>query len=201
MSRSTWRPLAVLLGALGVVAAITVAGAGITTTDQNDPSSHSGGKLGTLALYSWFHDLGLQVHRVSGSFDTGGTDVLMVYDPTVAFTAADVASVRALLRGGGDVVVVTDAATVGFAEPLLNALGADASRPIDTGVARPAQLFDSTQRVKSVPVGPGYSFGPQTALVPLLEVDGDTAAAATRSDGGGRAYGGPHRQRDGRPHY
>ncbi|HKR99235.1 MAG TPA: DUF4350 domain-containing protein, partial [Candidatus Dormibacteraeota bacterium] len=157
-------------------------------SDQNDPSSRSAGRLGTLALYTWFQDLGLQVHRVSGQFDMAGTDVLLVYDPTVVFTDSDVDSVKALLRGGGDIVLVTDASTVTNGAPLLDALGAEPARPLDTGVATPAQLFDSTQRVRSVPVGPGYSFGPEGELVPLLQVGGDTAAGVIRPDGSGRAY-------------
>jgi len=186
--RAALRPLVLLVGALAVIVAIAVASAGIGGSDQNDPSSRSTGRLGTLALYTWFQDLGLQVHRISGGFVTSGTDMLVVYDPTVPFTQSDVTATLGLLRAGGDVVVVTDTATVANAEPLLDALGAAPGRPLDSGVARPAQPFDATQRVRSVPLGPGYSFGPEPLLVPLLDVNGDAAAGVIRTAGGGRAY-------------
>jgi hypothetical protein len=188
MRRSTIRPLSILVAALVTITALAVATAGISTNDQGNPSSRSAGKLGTLALYTWFQNLGLQVHRVSGSFDLGSTDVLILYDPTVEITNVDVASVLALLKSGGDVVVVTDLSSIGVAQPLLNALDVQVERPVAGGNAVPEQPFDATSRVTSVPVSAGYSFAQLPPTVPLLETGQDAVAAATRIDGGGRAY-------------
>lgn len=188
MSRSTLRPLAVLLAALALLAVIAVATAGVTSSDQQDPSSRSAGRLGTLALYTWLHDLGLPVHRISGSFDLAGTDVLVLYDPTVTLSSNDAASVISLLRSGGDAIVVLDLSSLTDVEPLLSTLGVQVDRPVAAGVAAPAQPYDSTGRVRTVPVSAGYAFSPLPQTVPLLRAGGDVVATAVRPGGGGRAY-------------
>jgi len=188
MTRGTLRPLAILVAALVTLAVIAVASAGISNTDENNPSSRSAGKLGTLALYTWLQDLGLQVHRISGTFDVSGTDMLVVYDPTVAMSNSDVANVVGLLKRGGDAVIVSDVPTVSTVEPLLDAIGVQPGGQLDTGHATPAQLFDSTGRTQSVPFGAGYSFAPEPSLIPLLLLDGDAAAGVIRVGGAGRAY-------------
>jgi len=188
MKRETLRPLAILVAALAAIGVVAVATANTSNTDQNDPSSRSSGRLGTLALYTWLDDLGLQVHRISGSFDLSGTDVLVVYDPTVQVATADVASVVRFLKSGGDAIVVTDLASIGATQPLLQALSVQTDSPVAAGLSVPAQPYDATGRVRSVPVGAGYSFAALPPAVPLLTSGGDQVAAAVRVGGGGRAY-------------
>src|SRR5437868_3713449 len=125
--RRTLQPLAVLLVALVVVAALAVAIA-LPPSDNGDPSSRSAGKLGTLALYTWLGRLGLSVSRLSGTFDLGATDVLVDYDPSVHFSAAELDSVMRLVRGGGDLVLVFDARSIDTALPLLQRIGAQVAR-------------------------------------------------------------------------
>lgn len=188
MTRSTFRSLAILVGALVTLGVIAVATAGISGTDQNNPSSRSAGKLGTLALYTWFQDLGLHVHRVAGSFTVGATDMLIEYEPTIAFTSDDLATMVSLVKGGGDLVLVGDESTISVVQPLLDALDVAMGRPVAGGDATPEQPFDSTGRVRSVPMGPGFSVATLPNLVPLLRSGDDVVAAALRLQDGGRAY-------------
>ena len=53
-----------LLVALGILAVIAISTA-IPPNDQLNPSSRSAGTLGTLALYTWFSNLGLDTSRIS----------------------------------------------------------------------------------------------------------------------------------------
>ena len=139
--RRTLQPLAVLLMAMVVVAVLAVAIA-IPPSDNCDPSSRSAGKLGTLALYTWLGRLGLSVSRVSGTFDLGATDVLVDYDPSVHFSAAELDSVMRLVRGGGDLVLVFDARSIDAALPLMQRIGAQVAGTLPPGTATPAQPFD-----------------------------------------------------------
>jgi len=186
--RRTLQPLVVLLGALAVLAVIAIASAASSGSDQNNPSSRSAGRLGTLALYTWLQRLGLPVHRVSGSFDLGATDVLIEYAPSVAFSQVEMDALAALLRGGGDVILVTGAQSIAVTQPLLAQLNVQVGAPLPEGTAVPAQPFDGTNRVHRVPVGPGYSLAPVPPLVPLLTSNSDVVAAAVQVRSAGRAY-------------
>ena len=89
MSRPPLSAMLTLIAALCILAVIAISSA-IPPNDQANPSSRSAGSLGTLALYTWFSDLGLDVGRISGSFDLTASDVVFCYDPTVALTTSDV---------------------------------------------------------------------------------------------------------------
>jgi len=185
--RRTLQPLAVLLVALVVVAALAVAIA-LPPSDNGDPSSRSAGKLGTLALYTWLGRLGLSVSRLSGTFDLGATDVLVDYDPSVHFSAAELDSVMRLVRGGGDLVLVFDALSIDAALPLLQRIGAQVAGTLPPGTATPAQPFDPADRVHTVPTGGGFALLERTPLVSLLRSAGRTVAGGVRVGGGGRAW-------------
>ena len=64
MSRPPLSAMLTLIAALCILAVIAISSA-IPPNDQADPSSRSAGTLGTLALYTWFSDLGLNVSRIS----------------------------------------------------------------------------------------------------------------------------------------
>jgi len=156
-----------LIAALCILAVIAISTA-IPPNDQLNPSSRSAGTLGTLALYTWFSNLGLDVGRISSTFDLTGSDVVFCYDPTVALTDADVSAVMTFLRSGGDLVLVVTPGSLGAAAPLLRKLGVNPSASLGSGAATLAQPFDSSDRVHSVPVGSGLTFSNQGPLVPML---------------------------------
>src|SRR5262249_22591788 len=66
LSAVSRRPLALVLtltAALAVVVVLALGGSGgPSTSDSGDPSSRNAGRDGTLALYEWLGDLGLDVH-------------------------------------------------------------------------------------------------------------------------------------------
>ena len=109
-----------------ILAVIAISSA-IPPNDQANPSSRSAGSLGTLALYTWFSDLGLDVGRLSTSFNLGASDVVICYDPTVALTTWDVNSLMTFLGRGGDVVLVVTPDSLAAAAPLLGRLGVNPS--------------------------------------------------------------------------
>lgn len=176
----------VLVAALCILVVISVAAA-IPPNDQGNPSSRSSGTLGTLALYTWFARLGIDVSRISGTFDLKGSDVVICYDPTVPLGDADVAALLGFLRSGGDLVLVISPATLGNAASLLSSVGINPAVSIGGGVATVAQPFDSTDRVRSVPVAAGLTFADQQPLVPML-VEHQRVIAGAVQVGAGRAY-------------
>jgi hypothetical protein len=176
-----------LIAALCILAVIAISSA-IPPNDQTDPSSRSAGSLGTLALYTWFSDLGLDVGRISGSFDLTGSDLVFCYDPTVALTSSDVDATMSFVRAGGDLVLVVTPDSLADAAPLLGRLGVNPSATAGSGVATVAQPFDSTDRVQSVPVSTGLTFSDQAPLVPMLEEHNAVVAGVVQVGTGGRAY-------------
>lgn len=184
--RSRLQPLAVLLVALVIIAVLAVL-AIPPPSDDADPSSRSAGKLGTLALYTWLGELGLDVTRVSGTFTLGAADVLVEYDPTDGFSAADLDTLTTFVRGGGDVIIAFDRPARGQVQPLLYKLSVRIGRDVPAGTAAPAQPFVPADDVRSVPTGAGVSFMQQQPLVPLLRQNDAVVAGAVR-DGSGRAY-------------
>jgi hypothetical protein len=187
MSRPPLSAMLVLVAAICILAVIAIAAA-IPLNDATNPSSRSAGTLGTLALYTWFTRLGLDVNRISGSFDLRSSDLVFCYDPTVALSASDVTATMAFLRAGGDLVLAITPGTLANAAPLLSRLNIDPALMQGSGVATVAQPFDSSDRVRSVPVGAGLSFTDQDLLVPLLVEHGQVVAGMERVGASGRVY-------------
>jgi hypothetical protein len=187
MTRPPLSAMLTLIAALCILAVIAISTA-IPPNDQLNPSSRSAGTLGTLALYTWFSNLGLDVGRISGTFDLTGSDVVFCYDPTVALSDADVNAVMTFLRSGGDLVLVVTPGSLGDAAPLLRKFGVNPSASLGSGIATLAQPFDSTDRVTSVSVGGGMTFSNQGPLVPMLVEKNDVVAGMVRVGAGGRAY-------------
>ncbi len=187
MSRPPLSAVLVLIAAMCILAVIAVAAA-IPPNDETNPSSRSAGTLGTLALYTWFSDLGLNVNRISGSFDLHGSDLVFCYDPTVPLSTSDVTALMSFLQSGGDVVLALSTDSLANAAPLLGKLDVDPAVTRAGGVATVAQPFDSTDRVQSVPVGAGLTLTDQEPLVPMLVEDGQVVAGMVRVGSGGRAY-------------
>ena len=186
MSRPPLSAMLTLIVALSVLAVIAITTA-IPPNDQLNPSSRSAGSLGTLALYTWFSNLGLDVGRITGSFDLTGSDVVFCYDPTVALSTTDVGAVMAFLRSGGDFVLVVTPGSLAAAAPLLSKLQVDPTASQGSGVATVAQPFDSTDRVQSVPVAGGLTFSDQPPLVATLVEQGEVVAGIVQV-GAGRAF-------------
>jgi len=186
VSRPPLSAMLTLIVALSILAVIAITTA-IPPNDQLNPSSRSAGSLGTLAMYTWFSNLGLDVGRITGSFDLTGSDVVFCYDPTVALSRTDVGAVMAFLRSGGDFVLVVTPGSLAAAAPLLGTLQVDPSASQGSGVATVAQPFDSTDRVQSVPVSGGLTFSNQPPLVPAL-VEQDEVVAGIIRVGSGVAY-------------
>src|SRR5579884_3800991 len=169
--RRSAQPVVALLVALVVIAALAVYSAA-APSDNNDPSSRSAGKLGTLALYTWLQRLGLPVSRLSGSFDLSNADVLVVYDPSVSMSGDDVARIRQFTMSGGEVVVAFGPEGVAAAEPLLQSRSVQLAAPAPAATASPAQPFDVTERVRAVPTSSGFTLLEAPPLVPLLREAG-----------------------------
>jgi hypothetical protein len=184
-SRGALGPLLWLAGALAVIVAVALIGP--TGGDDSDPSSRSAGRAGTLALYSWLGDgeLGLAVHRVSGEFDLTGTDVLVVSQPTVAFTGPELDTLDRFVRGGGELIAAVD--DLALAQPLLDRLHVAPSRLVTAGDAVPVQPIDPGGRIRRVPVTEGIAFETPPPAVPLLQRGGRVVLMGG-SLGSGRAY-------------
>jgi hypothetical protein len=186
MSRPPLSAVLVLIAAVCILAVIAVAAA-IPPNDQTNPSSRSAGTLGTLALYTWFARLGLDVNRISGSFDLRSSDVVVCYDPTDALTASDVSMLMTFMRSGGDLVLAVTPDSFANAAQLLGQLDINPALSVGAGTATVAQPFDSTDRVQSVPVGAGLTFTDQEPLVPML-VEHNQVVAGMERVGSGRAF-------------
>jgi hypothetical protein len=176
----------VLIAGICILAVIAIAAA-VPPNDQTNPSSRSAGTLGTLALYTWLSRLGLDVNRISGTFDLRSSDLVFCYDPTDALSSSDVNAVMAFLRSGGDLVLAVTPGSLANAAPLLGDIGVNPALTAGAGVATVAQPFDSTDRVSSVPVDAGLTFTNQEPLVPMLVENGQVVAGMVRV-GSGRAY-------------
>jgi len=186
MTRPPLRATLVLLAALCILVVVAIAAA-IPPSDQDNPSSRSAGNLGTLALYTWYSRLGLDVSRITGTFDLSGQDLVVCYDPTVPLTDADVTTLMRFLRAGGDLVLALSPETLANAATMLNGLDVNPAVSIASGTARVGQPFDSTDDVQTVPVGTGLTFADQQPLVPML-VEHQLVVAGMVRVGQGRAY-------------
>jgi hypothetical protein len=188
-------PLAVLLGALlvlGVIAAVLAP----HTPDDSDPSSRSAGDAGTLALYDWLARLGLPVERLTGDFDPSRADVLVVNEPTTAFSPDDARRVTDLLRSGGTVILAADRGSLPALPALLDALrtapdaaslSAAATQPAAFD-ATPAAPLDAAGLVRAVPMRAGLAFtvSPESGAT-ILHRDAQAVAVAVPV-GSGRAF-------------
>ena len=186
MSRPPLSAMLVLIAGICVLAIIAIAAA-VPPNDQTNPSSRSAGTLGSLALYTWFSRLGLDVNRISGAFDLHSSDVVFVYDPTDPLDSSDVKAAMSFLRSGGDLVLALTPDSLANAAPLLGDIGVNPALSLGPGNATVAQPFDSTDRVSSVPMGAGLTFTDQSPLVPMLVEDGQVVVGMVRV-GTGRAY-------------
>jgi hypothetical protein len=155
---------------------------------DDDPSSRVAGKAGTLALYRWLNNLGFGVHRISGQFDTSGTDALFIVDPRTPISDAEADSVIQSVANGADLVLAISPESEASAESLLIRLriGISAARPAGDSV--PAQPIDAGERVHHVPMAAGSAIDAAPYLTPLLTQSGALTAVAEQVSGGGRAY-------------
>jgi hypothetical protein len=157
-------------------------------SQNGDPSSRVAGKAGTLALHDWLRNLGFNVHRISGQFDTSATDVIFIVDPTSPLSAGDADAVMRALGNGTDVVLALSADQVGSSAALLNRLRVtvDAGRP--AGDSTPAQPIDAGDRVRHVPMAAGPAIEAAPYLTPLLQQSGVVTGVGEQVSGAGRAY-------------
>jgi Domain of unknown function (DUF4350) len=180
-------PLLLALAALAllVVVALVLPGG----NDDADPSSRSAGRDGTLALYSWLGEggLGLDVRRLTGDFRLGGTDVLVVAEPTQGFTGPELGTLDGFLRGGGELIAAVDGGDEPEAAGLLRRLGVAPAGTVTAGDADPVQPLDAGGRVRRVAVADGLALEGPAGVVPLLEREGADVLVG-RAVGPGRAY-------------
>jgi len=193
--RSATGPLAVLLGGLLVIALVAVIMAG-GKQNNADPSSRSAGDAGTLALYQWLARLGLPVERTGGSFDPSGADVLVVSQPTTAFTPAEASQVADMVRSGGEAIVAADRSALQDAAELLGAVGAQPDLDDLTGTSPLPASYDAAVTVPvdpaglvhRVPMRGGIDFDVQPEAGVALLTFGGVVAGVAVPVGSGRAY-------------
>ncbi|MGH7723567.1 MAG: DUF4350 domain-containing protein [Candidatus Dormibacteria bacterium] len=178
-----------VLAAAALILALILLVLGTPPPSQNDdPSSRVAGKAGTLALYRWLGVLGFQVHRISGRFDTSGSDTILVIDPRSPVSAADAAAMMRSLAHGADLLLAVSPQSQVEAGALLRRLHVRLSGARSAGTSVPAQPIDAGNRVHHVPMGAGSSIEPSPRLTPLLTQSGSLVAVAEQVGGAGRAY-------------
>ena len=188
VSRPPLSAMLTLIAALCILAVIAISSA-IPPNDQTNPSSRSAGTLGTLALYTWFSDLGLDVGRITGTLRPHRQRRRLLLRPDGRADRRRTSErVMTFLRSGGDLVLVVTPDSLAAAAPLLGTLDVNPSASPGSGIATVAQPFDSTDRVRSVPVGSGLTFSDQAPLVPMLVEQNEVVAGMVRVGAGGRAY-------------
>jgi hypothetical protein len=180
-------PYALTAGALVVALVLLVLGTA-PPTQNDDPSSRVAGKAGTLALYTWLGNLGFNVHRISGQFDTSASDVIFIVDPRTVISDADAAAVMGALNSGTDVVVALSATAPTSSEALLTRLRITVAPARTAGDSTPAQPIDAAGRVHHVPMAAGLAIQPAPYLTPLLLQSGALTAVGEQVAGAGRAY-------------
>lgn len=147
-------PLLLLASLVLIVGLALAGGSGRSAGADSDPSSRSAGSGGTLALYTWLGDLGLDVHRISGSFDLASSDVVVLAEPTTALRDDDVRTLDGFLRGGGELVLALDSpAALAAAAPLLEHLGQPVTGLLGGGRATPVQALVPGDQVRHVEMG------------------------------------------------
>jgi uncharacterized protein DUF4350 len=183
-------PVLALTVSLLVLAVLAVLG-GAPGSNRDDTSSRNAGRGGTLAMYLWLggdSGLGFDVHRVSGSFDLAGSDVLIIDQPTVDLSDADVDAVLAFVRDGGELIIAGDATSSNRTFDLFTRLGAIPEVAIAGGTAHPVQQIDPAGRVHDIPLADNtIAFRPSTESTALLASNGTTVMTSTQM-GSGSAY-------------
>ncbi len=178
-----------VLVAVAVILTLLVLVLGTAPPNQNDdPSSRVAGRAGTLGLYRWLGQLGFDVHRISGQFNTSGSDVLFIVDPRTPIADTDAARVMQSVAGGADLVLAVSPETQGNADALLIRLRISLTTARTAGDSTPAQPIDAGNRVHHVPMAPGNAIDPAPHLTPLLDQSGALTAVAEQVSGAGRAY-------------
>ena len=195
MTRRAAGPLLLVVGLCALLVAVTIGVGSSTSGDDRDPSSLAAGRSGTLALYTWLGRLGFDVHRVDGTLDLGGSDVLVCDDPLAPFTGSEADTVASFLDGGGDVVLA--GSSPDLFGPLLTRYGIAVDGATGSRDATPAQPFSTSGAVRDVPVRPPQGsaadslFGDAVTLhgaraTPLLDAGG--AVAIGMSAGAGHLW-------------
>jgi hypothetical protein len=175
--------------AAAVVLTLIVLVIGTPAPNQDDdPSSRVAGKAGTLALYTWLNNLGFGVHRISGQFDTSGTDALFIVDPRTTISDAEAAGIVQAVTNGADLVLAISPESETSAQALLVRLRVDLGNARPAGDSVPAQPIDAGGRVHHVPMAAGSAIVPAPYLTALLTQSGELTAVAEQVSGGGRAY-------------
>ena len=146
------RGVVALCVAVALAVVISLSLAGNRAVDDGSPSSRSAGLGGTLALHDWLGGLGLDVRRLSGRLDLGGTDVLLVIEPTTTIDDSDATAMTDFVRGGGTLVLALDTDAVPAATTLLDRLGQPVVAATNGGVAVPLQPIDPAGAVHRVPI-------------------------------------------------
>lgn len=177
----------VAVGALILTLVVLVVGTAPPNQDD-DPSSRAAGKAGTLALYRWLGNLGFGVHRISGQFDTSGSDVILIVDPRTPISDSDAAGVMQAMAQGADLVLAVSPESEAGAAALLLRLRVSLTGGRAAGDSVPAQPIDAGDRVHHVPMAGGSAIDPAPYLTPLLIQSGALTAVAEQVSGGGRAY-------------
>jgi hypothetical protein len=188
MSRRSGSLVAILAAAVAALVVLTLLSTGGSSTNgAGDPSSRNAGRDGTLALYEWLGDLGLDVHRVSGDFDLTSTDVLVVAAPSESFTDDEVARLDAFLQRGGVLLLAASPETLAAAQPFLDHLHLGVDRATPPGSATPVGRIDRAGNVHSVDFADtGIDVG--NAGTPLLRLNDDRVVLSSFSVGPGSAY-------------
>lgn len=178
-----------VLAATALIVALILLVLGTAPPAQNnDPSSRVAGKAGTLALYRWLGDLGFNVHRIGGTFDTSATDVLLIVDPRSTLSDSDAEAVMTSLAKGTDLILAVSPESQDQATALLVRLRIGLTTARTAGTSVPAQPIDAGSRVHSVPMAAGSAIDPAPYLTPLLTQAGALTGVAEQVSGAGRAY-------------
>jgi len=185
--RRTVTPYVLAATALIVALILLVLGTA-PPAQNNDPSSRVAGKAGTLALYRWLGDLGFNVHRIGGTFDTSATDVLLIVDPRSTLSDSDAEAVMTSLAKGTDLILALSPESQDQAAALLVRLRIGLTTARTAGTSVPAQPIDAGSRVHSVPMTAGSAIDPAPYLTPLLTQAGALTGVAEQVSGAGRAY-------------
>lgn len=133
-----------------------------------DPSSWSNGTQGSWALYRLAERLGARPQRMTGSgFDARLQRplALVEYDPTTAFSTAQVQAVGAFIRRGGQLLLAGGSAAVD--RPLLAMLGLEPGPSRHLGTARVRLPLRGAAGLR-VDLGSAASLIGRGGAVPLL---------------------------------
>jgi hypothetical protein len=172
-----------LLAVLAIAMVLVISLFSKVSSSPDDPGSTSNGKAGTLALYTWLHQLGFDTKRVEGGFDLHSTDTLFLIAPTTFITRSDVSKISDFISGGGNVIL---ADSTGIDTTLLEKFKIDSGDEVSDGDAVPAFPLNSADDVHRVPVSNASGLSGANAVPVLSRDDGNVAVVA--QSGKGRLY-------------